>query len=240
MKFLNNAPRFLFFTGKGGVGKTSIACASAMTLARAGKKVLLVSTDPASNVGQVFGVSIGNTITPIPAAPGLSALEIDPEQAAAAYRERIIGPVRGLLPEKEIVAIAEQLSGSCTTEIASFNEFTGLLSGRDDITADFDHVLFDTAPTGHTIRLLQLPGSWTEFLDDGKGDASCLGPLSGARQAAHHLRRRRCRARRSAADPPRPGLARPAFDARRNHPHPPRTRRHRTGPPTRRHQRRPP
>ncbi|UUE28433.1 arsenical pump-driving ATPase (plasmid) [Rhodococcus qingshengii] len=179
MKFLSNAPRFLFFTGKGGVGKTSIACASAMTLARAGKKVLLVSTDPASNVGQVFGVSIGNTITPISAAPGLSALEIDPEQAAAAYRERIIGPVRGLLPEKDIAAIAEQLSGSCTTEIASFNEFTGLLSGSDDITAGFDHVLFDTAPTGHTIRLLQLPGSWTEFLDDGKGDASCLGPLSG-------------------------------------------------------------
>ena len=179
MKFLNDAPRFLFFTGKGGVGKTSIACASAITLARAGKKVLLVSTDPASNVGQVFGVSIGNTITDIPAAPGLSALEIDPEQAAAAYRERIIGPVRGLLPDKDIAAIAEQLSGSCTTEIASFNEFTGLLSGQDDITATFDHVLFDTAPTGHTIRLLQLPGSWTEFLDDGKGDASCLGPLSG-------------------------------------------------------------
>ncbi|MFH9952541.1 TRC40/GET3/ArsA family transport-energizing ATPase, partial [Streptomyces luteogriseus] len=146
MKFLNDAPRFLFFTGKGGVGKTSIACASAITLARAGKKVLLVSTDPASNVGQVFGVSIGNTITSIPAAAGLSALEIDPEQAAAAYRERIIGPVRGLLPEKEIAAIAEQLSGSCTTEIASFNEFTGLLSGQGDITADFDHVLFDTAP----------------------------------------------------------------------------------------------
>ncbi|MDV8015506.1 arsenical pump-driving ATPase [Rhodococcus sp. IEGM 1241] len=179
MKFLNDAPRFLFFTGKGGVGKTSIACASAITLAHGGKKVLLVSTDPASNVGQVFGVSIGNTITDIPAAPGLSALEIDPEQAAAAYRERIIGPVRGLLPDKDIAAIAEQLSGSCTTEIASFNEFTGLLSGQDDITAAFDHVLFDTAPTGHTIRLLQLPGSWTEFLDDGKGDASCLGPLSG-------------------------------------------------------------
>ena len=133
MKFLNDAPRFLFFTGKGGVGKTSIACASAITLARAGKKVLLVSTDPASNVGQVFGVSIGNTITDIPAAPGLSALEINPEQAAAAYRERIIGPVRGLLPEKEIAAIAEQLSGSCTTEIASFNEFTGLLSCQGDI-----------------------------------------------------------------------------------------------------------
>jgi arsenite-transporting ATPase len=179
MKFLDTPPRFLFFTGKGGVGKTSIACASAITLARAGRKVLLVSTDPASNVGQVFGLTIGNTITPVPAVPGLSALEIDPEQAAAAYRERIVGPVRGLLPEAEIASITEQLSGSCTTEIASFNEFTALLTDAGGVTDGFDHVLFDTAPTGHTIRLLQLPGSWTEFLDDGRGDASCLGPLAG-------------------------------------------------------------
>lgn len=178
MKFLDTPPRFLFFTGKGGVGKTSIACAAAIHLAHAGRKVLLVSTDPASNVGQVFGLTIGNSVTNVPTVPGLSALEIDPEQAADAYRERIVGPVRGLLPEKELAAITEQLSGSCTTEIASFNEFTALLSGNDTV-AGFDHVLFDTAPTGHTIRLLQLPGSWTDFLIDGKGDASCLGPLSG-------------------------------------------------------------
>ncbi|QOH59726.1 arsenical pump-driving ATPase [Rhodococcus rhodochrous] len=177
--FLTDPPRFVFFTGKGGVGKTSIACASALRLARAGKRVLLVSTDPASNVGQVFGLSIGNTITEIPAVPGLSALEIDPEQAAAAYRERIVGPVRGLLPDAEIASITEQLSGSCTTEVASFDEFTSLLTDPDDRVAGFDHVLFDTAPTGHTIRLLQLPGNWTEFLDNGKGDASCLGPLAG-------------------------------------------------------------
>jgi len=177
--FLTHPPRFVFFTGKGGVGKTSLACASALRLARAGKKVLLVSTDPASNLGQVFGLIIGNTITEIPAVPGLSALEIDPEQAAAAYRERIIGPVRGLLPAAEIASITEQLSGSCTTEVASFDEFTSLLTDPDDRVAGFDHVLFDTAPTGHTIRLLQLPGNWTEFLDKGKGDASCLGPLAG-------------------------------------------------------------
>ncbi|WP_024795031.1 arsenical pump-driving ATPase [Tomitella biformata] len=179
MKFLDSPPRFLFFTGKGGVGKTSIACASAVALARQGKSVLLVSTDPASNVGQVFDLEIGNTITAVPAIPGLSALEIDPEQAAEAYRERIVGPVRGLLPEAELASITEQLSGSCTTEIASFNEFTALLTDTGDAIAEFDHVLFDTAPTGHTIRLLQLPGSWTEFLNDGKGDASCLGPLAG-------------------------------------------------------------
>ncbi|GAA2127119.1 arsenite efflux transporter ATPase subunit ArsA [Arthrobacter humicola] len=178
MKFLENLPRFVFFTGKGGVGKTSVACATALTLARAGMHVLLVSTDPASNVGQVFGVTIGNNVTPIQEVPGLSALEIDPEQAAEAYRERIIAPVRGLLPETELASIAEGLSGSCTTEIASFDEFTNLLA--DDLAyAEYDHIVFDTAPTGHTIRLLQLPGSWTDFLETGKGDPSCLGPLSG-------------------------------------------------------------
>ena len=178
MRFLTAPTRFLFFTGKGGVGKTSIACATAVRLAEAGERVLLVSTDPASNVGQVFGQAIGNTITPVASVGGLDALEIDPEQAAAEYRERIIGPVRGLLPEKEIASITEQLSGSCTTEIASFNEFTGLLADPS-LIAGYDHVIFDTAPTGHTIRLLKLPGDWTGFLDTGEGDASCLGPLSG-------------------------------------------------------------
>ncbi|WP_324654015.1 arsenical pump-driving ATPase [Georgenia sp. H159] len=176
--FLTGTPRFLFLTGKGGVGKTSVACAAAVALARAGRSVLLVSTDPASNVGQVFGVPIGNTITALPVVPGLSALEIDPDEAAGAYRERIVGPVRTLLPAAEVGLIEEQLSGACTTEIASFNEFTGLLTD-DDAVAGFDHVVFDTAPTGHTIRLLQLPGSWTDFLNEGKGDASCLGPLAG-------------------------------------------------------------
>jgi arsenite-transporting ATPase len=178
MRFFEEPPRFLFFTGKGGAGKTSLSCAAALVLARQGKRVLLVSTDPASNVGQVFGVTIGNAVTPIPHVPGLSALEIDPEQAAEAYRERIIGPVRGLLPEKELASIAEQLSGSCTTEIASFDEFTGLLAD-EGLEDQYDHVVFDTAPTGHTIRLLQLPGSWTDFLEAGRGDASCLGPMSG-------------------------------------------------------------
>jgi arsenite-transporting ATPase len=178
MRFLDEPPRFLFFTGKGGVGKTSVACATALTLAAEGRRVLLVSTDPASNVGHVLGVSIGNAITPIPDVPGLSALEIDPEQAADAYRERIVGPVRGLLPDRDVASIVEQLSGSCTTEVASFNEFTALLAD-ESVFGEYDHVVFDTAPTGHTIRLLQLPGSWTDFLNEGRGDASCLGPLAG-------------------------------------------------------------
>jgi arsenite-transporting ATPase len=178
VKFLDHPPRFLFFTGKGGVGKTSIACATAIQLADGEQRVLLVSTDPASNVGQVFGVSIGNRITAIPAVPRLSALEIDPQAAAQAYRDRIVGPVRGVLPETVVKGIEEQLSGACTTEIAAFDEFTALLIDST-LTADYDHIIFDTAPTGHTIRLLQLPGAWSGFLEADKGDASCLGPLAG-------------------------------------------------------------
>ncbi len=178
MKFLEQPPRFLFFTGKGGVGKTSIACATAIQLAEAGRRVLLVSTDPASNVGQVFGIRIGNQVTAIPAVPNLSALEIDPQAAAQIYRDRIVGPVRGVLPDAVVKGIEEQLSGACTTEIAAFDEFTALLTDSA-LIADYDHIAFDTAPTGHTIRLLQLPGAWSGFLEEGKGDASCLGPLAG-------------------------------------------------------------
>ncbi|MBZ4219534.1 MAG: arsenical pump-driving ATPase [Chlorobium sp.] len=178
MKFLKEPPRFLFFTGKGGVGKTSIACATAMQLAEAGRQILLVSTDPASNVGQVFGITIGSKITPVDAVTGLFALEIDPQAAAQHYRDRIVKPVRGLLPESIVKSIEEQLSGACTTEIAAFDEFTALLTDSA-LTAGFDHIIFDTAPTGHTIRLLQLPGAWSGFLEEGKGDVSCLGPLAG-------------------------------------------------------------
>lgn len=178
MQFLDQPPRYLFFTGKGGVGKTSIACATAVRLAAEGKVVLLVSTDPASNVGQVFGISIGNQITPIPAVTNLSALEIDPQAAAQLYRERILGPVRGVLSEVVVKSMEEQLSGACTTEIAAFDEFTALLVDSS-LTQDYQHIIFDTAPTGHTIRLLQLPGAWSGFLEEGQGDASCLGPLAG-------------------------------------------------------------
>lgn len=177
MRLLEDAPRFLFFTGKGGVGKTSVACAAAVALADAGRHVLLVSTDPASNIGEVFGATIGNVVTAIASVPRLSALEIDPEQAAEAYRQRILSPLRHAMPDSELEGVRESLSGSCTTEIASFDQFTDLLLDGGE-AAGFDHVVFDTAPTGHTIRLLQLPGSWSEFLTAG-GDASCLGPLSG-------------------------------------------------------------
>ncbi|MGL5284664.1 MAG: arsenical pump-driving ATPase [Aeromonas sp.] len=178
LPFLRNPPPYLFFTGKGGVGKTSLACASAVALCDTGRRVLLVSTDPASNVGQVFGCAIGHHITAIETVPHLAALEIDPQAAASAYRERIVGPVRGKLPERVVSSIEEQLSGACTTEIAAFDEFTALLTD-ESLLAQYDHIVFDTAPTGHTIRLLQLPGAWSDFLEHGKGDTSCLGPLAG-------------------------------------------------------------
>ncbi|MDA8480650.1 arsenite efflux transporter ATPase subunit ArsA [Citrobacter sp. Awk 4] len=178
MKFLQNIPPYLFFTGKGGVGKTSISCATAIRLAEQGKRVLLVSTDPASNVGQVFGQTIGNTIQAIASVPGLSALEIDPQAAAQQYRARIVDPIKGLLPDDVVSSINEQLSGACTTEIAAFDEFTGLLTDASLLTR-FDHIIFDTAPTGHTIRLLQLPGAWSSFIDSNPEGASCLGPMAG-------------------------------------------------------------
>lgn len=176
--FLHNPPHSYFFTGKGGVGKTSIAAATALHLVGQGKSVLLVSTDPASNIGQVFNQEIGNRIVPITSVPGLSAMEIEPDEAVEQYRERILGPMRGVVPADEFASVTEQLSGACTTEIASFNEFTNLLTD-DKLVANFDHILFDTAPTGHTIRLLQLPGAWSDFLERGQGKANCLGPMSG-------------------------------------------------------------
>lgn len=176
--FLETPTRVLFFTGKGGVGKTSIACAAAIALADSGKRVLLVSTDPASNLDEVLGVALQSTPTRIAAVPGLAALNIDPHAAAVAYRERLVAPYRSVLPKAAIASIEEQLSGACTTEIAAFDEFSRLL-GDPSNTAEFDHVLFDTAPTGHTLRLLELPAAWSTFIDTNLGGTSCLGPLAG-------------------------------------------------------------
>ncbi len=179
MKWYEQPTRYMFFTGKGGVGKTSLACATAVRLADEGKQVLLVSTDPASNLGQVFGVSIGDhDPTPIAGAQNLWALDIDPEAAAKAYRDRLVGPARGVLPELAVRQMEEQLSGACTTEIAAFDEFTALLTDESRV-GRFDHIIFDTAPTGHTLRLLKLPSAWSNFLNTSQSDSSCLGPLAG-------------------------------------------------------------
>lgn len=170
--------RYLFFTGKGGVGKTSLSCATGLALTEAGKKVLIVSTDPASNLDEVLGVGLSQSPTAIPGAPSLFALNIDPEAAAQAYREGMVAPYRGILPAAAIRSMEEQFSGACTVEIAAFDAFSKLL-GDPAATAAFDHVIFDTAPTGHTLRLLTLPSAWDEFISSSTGGASCLGPLAG-------------------------------------------------------------
>ncbi len=185
MKPIGELTRNLLFTGKGGVGKTSIACATAISLADAGERVLLVSTDPASNLDEVLATTLGIRPVPVNSVSGLFAMNVDPEEAARQYRERVVAPYRELLPEAALRSVEEQLSGACTLEIAAFEEFAKLL-GDAQSTANFDHVIFDTAPTGHTLRLLQLPSAWSGFIESNVGGTSCLGPLAGL-QAQHQL-----------------------------------------------------
>jgi arsenite/tail-anchored protein-transporting ATPase len=176
--FLVNAPRFLFFTGKGGVGKTSMACAAALGLAEHGDRVLLISTDPASNLDEVLETALTSTPTPVRGVPGFFALNINPIQAASEYRERVVGPYRGVLPDAAITQMEEQLSGACTVEIAGFNEFSKMI-GNDAAMQEYDHIVLDTAPTGHTLRLLNLPSAWNDFIASNQTGSSCLGPIAG-------------------------------------------------------------
>jgi arsenite-transporting ATPase len=181
-----NAPTpFLFFTGKGGVGKTSLACATAIGLADRGLRVLLVSTDPASNLDEMLGIALTDSPTPVPKVAGLSAMNIDPEAAAESYRTRVLEQLGPGTTAGERSTVREQLSGACTTEIAAFDEFVGLLDGDE---AGFDHIIFDTAPTGHTLRLLSLPKAWTGFLAGNDRGASCLGPHSGLKMQENRFR----------------------------------------------------
>ena len=170
--------KYLFFTGKGGVGKTSAACATAMNLADQGKKIMLVSTDPASNLQDVFNTELNNKGVHIKDVPNLVVANFDPEEAAREYKESVVGPFRGKLPEVVIKNMEEQLSGSCTVEIAAFNEFSTFITD-DKVQKGFDHVIFDTAPTGHTLRMLQLPSAWSNFISESTHGASCLGQLAG-------------------------------------------------------------
>lgn len=176
-ELLEHPLRYFFFTGKGGVGKTSLASSTALALATAGKRTLLVSTDPASNLDEVLGLELGREARAVPGTRDLFALNINPEAAVAAYREKVVGPMRGILPDAALRAMEEQLSGACTMEIAAFDEFTSYLGA--DAVSDFDHIIFDTAPTGHTLRLMALSEAWTTFFDDNTSGNSCLGPLAG-------------------------------------------------------------
>ena len=178
MNLLNNPTRFLFFTGKGGVGKTSLSCAIAIALADKGKDVMLVCTDPASNLDEVLGCRIGTSPVAIPGVNSLEAININPEEAAKRYRDKVIEPYRDKLPESALASMEEQLSGACTMEIAAFDEFASLLGDEQSLDR-YDFVVFDTAPTGHTLRLLQLPSAWDGFIDTNTTGSSCLGPLAG-------------------------------------------------------------
>ncbi|MBS4538989.1 arsenical pump-driving ATPase [Clostridium sp. D2Q-11] len=173
-----NLTKYIFFTGKGGVGKTSTACATAVNLADEGKKIMLVSTDPASNLQDVFNTELNNKGVSIKEVPNLVVANFDPEEAAFEYKESVIGPYRGKLPEAVLNNMEEQLSGSCTVEIAAFNEFSNFIT-NEKVAKEYDHIIFDTAPTGHTLRMLQLPSAWTNFIDESTHGASCLGQLSG-------------------------------------------------------------
>ncbi|MDH4439311.1 MAG: arsenical pump-driving ATPase [Rhizobium sp.] len=184
-KLLTSPTRHLFFTGKGGVGKTSLSCATAIALADQGLKILLVSTDPASNLDEMLSVTLGSDPVPIPGVSGLFAMNIDPEAAAEDYRLRMLEQMEPEASDKDRATVREQLSGACTTEIAAFDEFVGLLA---DDQPQFDHIIFDTAPTGHTLRLLSLPKAWTGFLEANERGASCLGPHSGLKMQEDRFR----------------------------------------------------
>ncbi|MBT9584087.1 arsenical pump-driving ATPase [bacterium] len=173
--------RYLFFTGKGGVGKTSLACATALALVEQRKRVLIVSTDPASNLDEVFALQLTASPQPLPDVEGLWVCNLDPQAAAAAYREKVVAPYRGVLPPAVIRNMEEQFSGACTTELAAFDEFVGLMADEEGASS-YDHIVFDTAPTGHTLRLLSLPGAWSGYLNTTTAEASCLGPLAGLQE----------------------------------------------------------
>jgi len=174
--------KYLFFTGKGGVGKTSLSCANAIKLADEGQKVLLISTDPASNLQDVLDCPVTEEISQVYGVENLYALNINPTISANEYRKRVMGPLSDILPKAEIEKMKEELSGACTTEIASFDEFSRFISGENEVR-DFDVIVFDTAPTGHTLRLLELPAAWAEFSEENPDGASCLGPTSALKSS---------------------------------------------------------
>lgn len=171
---------YLFFSGKGGVGKTSMACATAVGEAERGRKTLIVTTDPASNLADVFEQPIGHQVTPIAGVRNLWAMEIDPDRATEEYRERILGPFRAVMPEDVVKILEEQFRSPCTTEMASFDRFVDFMDSED-----FDLVIFDTAPTGHTIRLLELPVDWSRHIEESaKGSGqTCLGPVQAIQES---------------------------------------------------------
>ena len=167
--------KFIFFSGKGGVGKTSMACTTAVHYADDGKKTLIVTTDPAANLSDVFEQNIGHQVTKIEGLDNLYAMEIDPDKASEEYKARSLEPMRDLFDDEMLKIADEQLSGPCTVEMASFDKFIDFMEDES-----YDIIVFDTAPTGHTIRLLELPVDWSKHIEESsKGSGqTCLGPVA--------------------------------------------------------------
>ena len=183
--------QYIFFSGKGGVGKTSMACTAAVRYADDGKRTLIVTTDPASNLADMFEQHIGHKITPIQGAPNLWAMEIDPDQATHEYIDRAMAPIRAAFPPQMVQVMEEQMSGPCTAEVAAFDRFTDFLELPDQNGSSYDVVIFDTAPTGHTLRLLELPAEWSQSINaasDGSGQ-TCIGPSAAIQDAKHKYER---------------------------------------------------
>ena len=180
-----DSTKYLFFSGKGGVGKTSMACVHAVREAEKGRKTLIVTTDPASNLADVFEQEIGHKVTEITDQPNLWAMEIDSDRATEEYIDRAMEPIRAAFPPQMVEVMEEQMSGPCTSEVAAFDRFTDFLDSTTEKSIDFDTVIFDTAPTGHTIRLLELPAEWSQSIDqasEGSGQ-TCLGPAAAIQDA---------------------------------------------------------
>lgn len=180
-----NNTQYLFFSGKGGVGKTTMACATAVHYAEKGQKTLIITTDPASNLADVFETEIGHKITPL-GVPNLWGMEISPEKATEEYRERILSPMREVMPDDVMKVLEEQFNSPCTTEIASFDRFVDFIAGDPSNNGErYDIIIFDTAPTGHTIRLLELPVDWSKHIEESaKGSGNtCIGPVASIQES---------------------------------------------------------
>lgn len=154
-----------------------MSAASAVYLATKSKKTLIITTDPASNLADVFEQKIGHKITPIKGVKNLFAMELDPDKATEEYKEKTLSPLRGLIPIESFKVLEEQLNSPCTAEMASFDRFTDFLQ-----EPEFEIVIFDTAPTGHTLRLLELPVEWSGVIEKAakseSGGQTCIGPAA--------------------------------------------------------------
>ncbi|RLE10919.1 arsenic-transporting ATPase [Candidatus Aerophobetes bacterium] len=146
-------PEYHFFSGKGGVGKTSIASATALWFAERGKKTLIISTDPAHSLSDAFRKKIGGNIKRIE--KNLYAVEIDPKKAVEEYRKKFMPEIEkieflkgfGINETFDVMGTAPGID-----EIASFDKFLQFMN-----SSEYEVIIFDTAPTGHALRFLSLP-----------------------------------------------------------------------------------